>query len=192
MSRAIRIGTLFPKHLNLNGDQANLLALVVRAEAYAGNCRVESITNKESLDFDLIFVGHGSKAAWSDIETKQPELIAAVANEIKNGRRVMAVGSGYLKLATELGLEMNSGEHRSEFLNVDGIVGYVNSDSQLEPIQRINNAFLTLLHGPLLVKNPELADSLLGELGFDLAKKPAYLKELDELASASRRIAFEN
>jgi CobQ-like glutamine amidotransferase family enzyme len=49
------------------------------------------------------------------------------------------------------------------------------------------------LHGPVLVKNPELADQLILKSGFvkEISQTEQSVKT-DELAKASRRTAFEN
>ncbi len=191
MSKVIKIGTLFPKHLNLNGDQANLLALQTRINEYGGSSSVTPIVDLVS-DFDLVFLGHGSQAAWADIESRNPQLLKGLAELVSNGKAVVAIGSGYVKLAGALGMDIRTGVHRSEFVDVDGVVGYLNSDSLLPIVQNEKNSLLTLLHGPVLVKNPELADSIINKLGIAVEPKSAYLNELDELAKESRRIAFEH
>ncbi len=191
MSKVIKIGTLFPKHLNLNGDQANLLALQTRISEYGGSSSVTPVFDL-ALDFDLVFVGHGSQAAWADIESRNPQLLKGLAELVSNGKTVIAIGSGYVKLAGSLGMDVQTGVHRSEFVDVDGVVGYLNSDSLLPIVHNEKNSLLTLLHGPVLVKNPELADSIISNLGIEVEPKSSYLGELDYLAKESRRIAFEH
>jgi CobQ-like glutamine amidotransferase family enzyme len=89
-------------------------------------------------------------------------------------------------------MDIKTGVHRSEFVDVDGVVGYLNSDSLLPIVHYEKNFLLTLLHGPVLVKNPELADSIISKLGIAVELKSAYLDELDALAKEGRRIAFEH
>lgn len=193
MSKSIKIGTLFPKHLNLNGDQANLMALKVRAEEYGWNCSIVAIHDLSSTEFDLIFLGHGSLAAWADIDNREPALLNQLAELVRKGKLVLAIGSGYAKLAKELGLSNGQvGEHRSEFVEINGVVGYLNSSEQIEAVSFLENSLMTLLHGPVLIKNPELADNLLERLGVNTSKKTEYLNELDQLAAHSRTIAFEH
>jgi CobQ-like glutamine amidotransferase family enzyme len=191
VSTNISLSTLFPQHLNLNGDQANLLVLQSRASSYGFACRITPVYDS-GFDGDLLFIGHGSLAAWADIESKHPTLLSEIAEIVRTGKMVLAVGSGYVKVAQALGLETTFGKHRSEFIEDSGIVGYINSDSELEPVRYESNSLFTLLHGPVLAKNPQLADYLLEKIGVNTSNKSDLLIELDKLAADSRRTAFEH
>ena len=76
MSRAIRLATLFPSDLDLNGDQANLLVLLKRLEYRGVKAEIVELNDPSNLDFDLVFLGHGSMAAWAEIDKKHPDLAA--------------------------------------------------------------------------------------------------------------------
>jgi CobQ-like glutamine amidotransferase family enzyme len=55
------------------------------------------------------------------------------------------------------------------------------------------NALLTQLHGPVLAKNPELADEIISSNGWaDIALRSQELDAVDELAAQSRKTAFEH
>ena len=105
----------------------------------------------------------------------------------------MAVSSGYEMLIETLeGLVVKHSERVSEFRNHDGIVGYVNSEAELEPIRWIQNSLFTLFHGPVFAKNPDLADKLLGSLIAGLVPKNEHFSRISELAEVSRKTAFED
>lgn len=193
MSRSLKFATLFPEELNLNGDQANLIILAKRLSWQQVSVDIHPINNSRILDADLVFVGHGSVAAWNAIETKEPELFSILAELVNGGANVFAVASGAVRLAKALGIEVNEAEHRSEFVSYEQVIGYLNSSSSFEPVVRVKNSILTLLHGPVLAKNPVFADQICIEAGW-ITKAPEgdLKKEIDELARASRKIALEH
>ena len=194
MSKVIRLAALYPNHLNLNGDFANLAVLKKRLEWYGVEAEVVYVSKSTDLTkFDVVLLGHGSRDAWAQLEDIDPELIPSVAALVSNGTKVMAVSSGYeiLREAIE-GLVVKHSERVSEFRNHDGIVGYVNSEAELEPIRWIQNSLFTLFHGPVFAKNPDLADKFLGSLIAGLEPKNENFSKISELAEVSRKTAFED
>ena len=194
MSKVIRLAALYPNHLNLNGDFANLTVLQKRLEWYGVEAEVVYVEKSTDLTkFDVVLLGHGSRDAWAQLEDIDPELIPSVAALVSNGTKVMAVSSGYeiLREAIE-GLVVKHSERVSEFRNHDGIVGYVNSEAELEPIRWIQNSLFTLFHGPVFAKNPDLADRFLGSLIEGLEPKNEHFSKISGLAEVSRKTAFED
>ena len=194
MSKVIRLAALYPNHLNLNGDFANLAVLQKRLEWYGVEAEVVYVEKPTDLTkFDVVLLGHGSRDAWVQLENIDPELIPSVAALVLSGTKVMAVSSGYEMLIETLeGLVVKHSERVSEFRNHDGIVGYVNSEAELEPIRWIQNSLFTLFHGPLFAKNPDLADKFLGSLIAGLEPKNEHFYKISEFAEASRKTAFED
>ena len=181
MTRTIKLGTLYPSALNLNGDQGNLLVLRKQLE-WAG-LRVEVLNLDESStswsqDLDFLLIGHGSRAAWkyisADLESRQDWLEA----NIGRGLVGLAVGSGqeifYARNSVnEFGLgliqrDLASSERVSRFCLglFDGIevLGYLNRNNDSPIIERLGSFILTGLHGPVLAKNETLLQSLLKEV----------------------------
>ena len=194
VSKVIRLAALYPNHLNLNGDFANLTVLQKRLEWYGAEAEVVYVEKSTDLTkFDVVLLGHGSRDAWAQLENIDPELIPSVAALVSNGTKVMAVSSGYeiLREAIE-GLVVKHSERVSEFRNHDGIVGYVNSEAELEPIRWIQNSLFTLFHGPVFAKNPDLADKFLGSLIEGLEPKNEHFSKISGLAEVSRKTAFED
>ena len=194
MSKVIRLAALYPNHLNLNGDLANLAVLQKRLEWYGVEAEVVYVEKSTDLTkFDVVLLGHGSRDAWAQLEDIDPELIPSVAALISNGTKVMAVSSGYEILSEAIeGLVVKHSERVSEFRNHDGIVGYVNSEAELEPIRWIQNSLFTLFHGPVFAKNPDLADKFLGSLIAGLVPKNEHFSKISGLAEVSRKTAFED
>lgn len=193
MPRKIILGTIFPTDLNLNGDQANLLVLQKRLQFRSVPAEVVDISANPTQAADLIFIGHGSQAAWDYISIARPQVLSMVADHHKSGGSIMAVSSGAIKILELLGTKFTEGAHRSEFVEHDGIVGYINSPIKDFVFEEIGNSWFTMLHGPLLAKNPLLADRICTRFGWhESAVESPEIDRLDELAAASRRIAFEH
>ena len=194
MSKAIRLAALYPNHLNLNGDLANLAVLQKRLEWYGLDAEVVYVEKSTDLTkFDVVLLGHGSRDAWAQLEDIDPELIPSVAALVLSGTKVMAVSSGYEILSEAIeGVVVKHAERVSEFQDHDGIVGYVNSEAELEPIRWIQNSLFTLFHGPVFAKNPDLADKFLGSLIEGLEPKNEHFSKISGLAEVSRKTAFED
>ena len=169
---SFKIATFFPEHLDLNGDQANLLVASKRLEWLGYEVEISAIEKDTELPFDtdLIFVGHGSIAAWADIKDSMTNAITWISNSVQKGCGFMAVASGQ-EWAIRSGLlagNANSSERISKFeiAEIEGseILGYLNSSTSAPVIQKDGLALGTQLHGPVLAKNPEFADSYLLEI----------------------------
>jgi len=194
VSKSIRLAALYPNHLNLNGDLANLLVLQKRLEWYGLEADVVYVEKPTDLTkFDVVLLGHGSRDAWSQLEDIDPELIPSVASLVSAGKKVMAVSSGYELLIEAIdGLVVKHSERVSEFRSHEDIVGYVNSEAELEPIRWISDSLFTLFHGPVFAKNPDLADKFLGSLITGLSATNEHFSKISELAEVSRKTAFED
>lgn len=195
MSKVIRLGAISPTHLNLNGDLGNLLVLKKRLEWRNVGSSIEHLSGSEDLnDFDFILVGHGSNAAWKQLLDSRSDLLGKLVAYVESDGALLAVASAADTLQPLFtGVEVTFGDRVSEFLDVDGVVGYKNSGSQGENLSWYKNALLTQLHGPVLAKNPELADQIiLSNDWADIALRSKELDAVDELAAQSRKTAFEH
>lgn len=193
MSKKLTFASIFPEDLNLNGDQANLLVLAERLSWQGIQVEILPVTTEKIPDADLIFVGHGSFASWRSISDECPELRKNIVKLIEADEKVLAISSGAIWLADGLGISYQGTEHRSEFLSVDGIVGYLNSAVDLKAIVKHRKSILNMLHGPVLAKNPAFADQICIEAGWISQPPTGELKdEIDLLARQSRKTAFEH
>jgi CobQ-like glutamine amidotransferase family enzyme len=194
VSKSLKLAVLYPGHLNLNGDAANFEVLQRRLEWYGVTSEVHSVLKPTNLqNFDYVLLGHGSPDAWSQLESIDPDLIADVVRLVRANVPVLAVSSGYEILLEAInGSTTKHVERVSEFRESNGVVGYVNSDAQLPEITWVEKSLMTLFHGPVFAKNPELADKFLGEVIHGSKMQSSKLNYVDALASASRRIAFED
>ncbi|NBO35839.1 MAG: hypothetical protein EBU89_08070 [Actinobacteria bacterium] len=195
MSKVICLGAISPTHLNLNGDLGNLLVLKKRLEWRNVESSISHLNGSEDLnDFDYILVGHGSNAAWKQLLDSRSDLLGKLVAYVESDGALLAVAAAADRLQPLLtGVEVTLGERVSEFLDVDGVVGYKNSGSQGENLFWYKKALLTQLHGPVLAKNPVLADQIISSNGWaDIRLRIQELDAVDELAAQSRKIAFEH
>lgn len=171
----ISLVALFPNHLNLNGDLANIKVLQQRLAWRNVDCVVTFVDKGENVPAgaDFILLGHGSEAAWADLQDDLHRITPELTKAFENGLPGLAVASGYerlFKLEDGVSLALDSRvvkriERSSKFviaeLGENRALGYVNSDAELEPLIRLQNLFGTLLHGPVLAKNVWLAESII-------------------------------
>ncbi|MFM7030167.1 MAG: hypothetical protein ACKOWK_03775 [Micrococcales bacterium] len=154
------LGSVFGTRLNLNGDQGNLLALRRYLEAAGLTVEVRPvISTDDALGCNFVMLGHGSMAAMKSLE---PQLTAFDWSKILERVPGLAVGSGFEWLAREvLSTAVTESENRvSEFqvaeLGIIRALGYRNTATDLPNLQ-LNGSFIcSMLHGPLLAKNPRL------------------------------------
>ena len=169
---SVKLAALYPTHLDLNGDQANLKVAQKRMSWFGYDVEIVSVGKGEAIPSDvvLIFLGHGSMAAWSDIEQDLNRLAPEIKNRIENGTAFMAVATGHER-AIQLGLiqgEIFEQPRVSKFeiAEIDGleVLGYLNSATNAPVIQKIDLVLGTQLHGPIFAKNPSLVDSYMAEV----------------------------
>jgi CobQ-like glutamine amidotransferase family enzyme len=186
----LKFASLFPGHLDLNGDQANLRVAAKRLQWFGHQVDFVSVNRGEKIPSDsaLVFLGHGSIAAWSDIEGDLANLMPQIKSLISNGAAFMAVSTGHER-AIEYGLLPGKVEKvqrisKFEITTFDGleILGYLNSETTAPVFQKQGLLLGTQLHGPLFAKNPLLVDTYLAEIlnqgsaiSFEL--KPVGFKE---------------
>jgi CobQ-like glutamine amidotransferase family enzyme len=168
----LKFVSLFPEHLDLNGDQANLRVLIKRLAWQGLSAEIISVSKGQSIPSDaaLIFLGHGSIAAWADIESELIQLVPEIKRLISNGVAFMAVATGHER-AIDLGIFVGKVTKRNrvskfEVAEIDGVevLGYLNSATDAPVIQKQNLVLGTQLHGPLFAKNPDFADAYLAQI----------------------------
>ena len=169
---SIKFVALFPNHLDLNGDQANLLVLAKRLQWRGVAVEIVAVDKGQSIPKDaaLIFLGHGSMAAWADIEPELNRLVGDIKQLISDGTAFMAVATGHER-AIKLGLLAGSANAKGriskfEIAEFEGqeILGYLNSATDAPLIQQQGLLLGTQLHGPVFAKNPTFADAYLAEV----------------------------
>lgn len=189
------LGTIAPSKLNLNGDQGNLLALKRFIEAAGLNTQVRSVSTSEAAaECHFLLLGHGSQAAMDSLEV---ELGGMDWDAILSTVPGIAVGSGYEWLAAngKVDQQITRSDRVSEFqvgeLGPVKALGYRNTDTDL-PNLKLNQAWIcSMLHGPVLAKNPVLlaraAKAAAAKAGLtlnletDAAK--AWIKTLNRISS---------
>jgi lipid II isoglutaminyl synthase (glutamine-hydrolysing) len=157
----IKLGTIFPNQLNLDGDQGNLLALKRYLTAAGFQVDVQVVSpDISSSDLDFVLFGHGSLAACESLASKLDELDWLALLKVPG----LAVGSGfeYLSRNSIVPQMVQPGERESAFqvanLGNLEVLGYRNTDSGLPNLSMNEQWICTMLHGPVLAKNPKLLD----------------------------------
>ena len=193
--------TLFPGHLNLNGDQANLDVLSKRLSWFGHEAQITSVDkgHTPSTNADLIFIGHGSIAAWKDIEPHLEAQLIWIKEQLRSGALLFAVASGYER-AISMDLfqgSLNETARISKFEIVESrlgeVLGYLNAATDAPVFQVQDGNIGTQLHGPLMAKNPRLADQLLSEMlkrhGSELNEPLAGIKnDVDQVADIVEKV----
>jgi CobQ-like glutamine amidotransferase family enzyme len=168
----IRIAALFPDHLDLNGDQANLKVAKARLEWLGYEVEIIPVHKGDQVPAEsaMVFLGHGSIAAWADIDSELRAQVPKLKAMIQEGVAFMAVASGHER-AIELGFfpgKVAKRERISKFelTNLNGleVLGYLNSETDAPIIQKSGLLLGTQLHGPLFAKNPKLVDAYFAEI----------------------------
>lgn len=167
----IRLGVFFPDHLNLNGDFGNIEVLARQFEWRGMACEVVRVEDERHLadGLDFLLIGHGSSAAWDSIRDRLNSLEGLLRKLVESGTPGLCVSTGFeelVRLAVVADLECKSNPERvSKFVvQADGnqeVLGYLNTDVDLPPLHREGQFVCTMLHGPVLAKNPALLLELL-------------------------------
>lgn len=190
---SVRLAALFPEYLNLNGDQANLMVAKKRLEWFGYECEIVSVGIGEDIpeDVHLIFLGHGSLAAWSFLNAEPERMVPQITQAINSGAGFMAIASGYEKSIRFgfFGGDTSPTKRVSKFELVKfgeiEVLGYRNTTTKAPVIQKENLLLGSQLHGPLFAKNPELVDSYLADIlaakNHSVAKRPEK-NNLDQVA----------
>lgn len=185
----IRLGGLFPDHLNLNGDFGNLEVISKQLEWRGIASESVAIRSEVDLnqDLDFIFIGHGSIAAWADIKKPFASMTPKLKTLMVSGVPGLAISTGFEELA-KAGLfskltPRSISERISKFeIYDDGVtelLGYLNTDVDLPLLHRDGSWIGTMLHGPVLAKNSPLLEELLVSIAkhADIALAPIQASE---------------
>ena len=186
----IKIAHLYPDMLNLYGDRGNIIALTKRMELRGISTQVDRITMGKSFnadDYDILFIGGGQDF---EQDVLLEDLKKGKDKEIKR-----AVDSGKVMLAICGGYQMLGKYYKTydgKMLEYIGALDFYTDGKEERMIGnfayktkegiegvRYKNTFGTYSHGPVLPKNPQLADLLIS-----LAVKNKYgsctLEPLDD------------
>lgn len=170
----IRLLELYPEHLNLNGDRGNLLVLQKRLEW--ASVDAQTFTHRIGQPMaatapDFVLLGHGSAAAWRQVYSDLVRIWPTLEQWMQNGTQLLAVSSGFAAMhgllpALSKDITRVSRVSKFEISELDGleVVGYKNSDLDLPSLSIEANFIGTLLHGPILAKNEQLADSVIAKI----------------------------
>jgi len=173
------LGSIFPGHLNIEADQANLLVLRYWLQQLGHDVKLHAVTTVEQLadsgSFDFILVGHGVPSAWKQIEGLQPNIQSLLRGAVSAGVSGLMVASGWDRFENAAGRQIKTAERKSLFASgtieqgsSDRVFGYVNTTTKSPVIAVEGDFLLTQLHGPLFAKNSWLTQAVINRM---LAKR---------------------
>lgn len=190
--------TLYPRRLNLNGDQGNIRVLGQRLAWLGQDSRVIELDSLAGLqgfseafsqdpDGKFLLVGHGSLASLESLKAEAPEMRELILEMVRAGLAGIAVGSGYELLQPDF----SRGARISKYAKVPAsdsvpeLFGYINTDTDLAPVAELGPNFLaTLVHGPVLARTPQLADLFISRLGVNSVQNDRSA-EVDRFAAGA-------
>jgi CobQ-like glutamine amidotransferase family enzyme len=213
----INITHLYPHLLNLYGDRGNIAALSKRLNWRGLKANVTEITDEFSLcNTDILLLGGGSESQQDTAKKLLSQNRDELKNYIENGGVMLGVCGGFEMLA-QLGFipaSVKEGERISDnkiiSCDIDGksflVSGFENHSctvitNGLQPLGKVvygrgesegiiyKNVFATFMYGPLLPKNPELADIILARA---LKGKYPDFEELSTLDDEFENLAHKN
>lgn len=231
--RQLTLVHLYPKEMNIYGDNGNVLVLKQRLQWRGLDVKVLNVGIGDELptNADIIVGGGGQDSGQDkiqkDLQQKAETLKTMASDGVVMlmvcgmyqlfGRRFITSDGKVIEGIGVLPLETTGGSKRfigntvysSEY---GEIIGYENhsgvtvldergkhlatvvkgaGNNGLDKTEgcRINNVFGTYSHGPILAKNPKLADELL-RLALERKNDPTYLESLDDsLIEVARKLA---
>jgi CobQ-like glutamine amidotransferase family enzyme len=233
MTDVLRILSVFPELLNVNGDAENAAVLAARSRWAGRSARVVRLGLNDPTPTDapgIVVIGSTTDAALPSVLDALSRSRSALAEWIAAGVPVLAVGTGWEALSTSIaladgvvdGLGLVPGSAATADARVSDdlvitsrfgrLVGYENHarDYTLEPGTEplgeivygrgnglagssegmiVGNIIGTHLHGPVLAKNPTLADHLLTlALGEGYDSRTVSTGRVDDIARAARNV----
>lgn len=197
----ISIAQIFPEHLDLNGDGANVLVLQRRLEWAGVPVKVVRVEPGQFLTErpDLVVIGHGSSAAWKQIYGSFARLVPSFSEWMNQGTIVIAISSGFAALhglLPDLTATVSRKERTSKFVSEtfedQTLIGYLNTDLDLPNLLIRENLIGSMLHGPVLAKNSWLCDWIFGRIGVSAGMADATkFEKVASLEMAARALATE-
>jgi CobQ-like glutamine amidotransferase family enzyme len=187
----IKLASFHPQHFNNNADQGNIEVLTwMLNKASLGH----EVSTTISPDSDFVMIGDASFAAIAHYGLELESLIPMLTKRLEDGSPTLLVGSSYeFYLKKMSGLpEFRVSDRVSGFVSVETIltnpvIGYRNSEL-FDTEVFISGAFVgTQLYGPVLAKNPDLVELVLGGLG---ALTNLEESDLELIAEIRRRTIF--
>jgi len=189
----IRVGHLYPDYLNIYADRGNIAVFALRAARRGHELHVDAIGMDDPIvpgAHDLYYVGGGQDREQLLVAENLAHKAQPLLEAVHGGAALLAVCGGYqllgrgykgfhgeempgvglLPLETELGPIAGFENHAGRTYLDEGaeplgrvVSGFGNDGESGYEGCRLLRAIGTYLHGPLLPRNPRLADWLLAQ-----------------------------
>ncbi len=181
----IKIFSVFPDRLNLNGDAANAMVLTKQLDWAGKPHELVILDSVESINLAaaeiaagsckaVVIFGHGSKAALQSLASTRSSLFALAKLCREKSAVGIAVGSALKLVSSD---ELVLVDRLSEFVVADQsdpewpsrALGYVNTNLAVPPLKVDGWLIETTLHGPMLSKNSLWVSEIFNKLGVDVS-----------------------
>ena len=180
--KPLTIVHLFPELLNLYGDGGNVIALTRRLQWRGLPVEVREIGMGDAMDFsqaDIVFIGGGADREQMIVKDAMVARKSELSAYVADGGVLLAVCGGYQFLghsyamddvvvdAPIVGFENHGGRTTlgPDAKPLGRVLGKTfgnNGEDGFEGVHQ-GNLIGTYLHGPLLPKNPQVADYLIAQ-----------------------------
>jgi CobQ-like glutamine amidotransferase family enzyme len=184
----IKLATFMPEYFNNNGDQGNIEVLSKQLQWRGSQHRVSTTVFE---DADFLLVGDASRAVMREFEAKLAELTDLISDRLKAGKATLLVGSSHEYFCSKIPElpRLKPLARVSEFREVTSgtlkVFGYRNTEIDLDLF--VEKAFIsTSLFGPVLAKNQNLLDLVLGAMGVSGDLPVEFQAQLDSILQAIR------
>lgn len=92
----IKIAHLYPKELNLYGDNGNIICLKYRLEKRGYKVKVVQVNQGDTIpDFDIMFIGGGQDREMSILENDIRRKSDKLYNSVNSGKTILAICGGF-------------------------------------------------------------------------------------------------
>lgn len=190
-----KIYTVMPTRLNLNGEQGNVLVIQRRLQWLGIPFETISLetledffdaipTMKNEADESFVFIGQGSLETFEQLQQNFTKLKTSIDQLSGSGVPTLIVGTCYEVLS---GSKLRSA-YFSEFVVEEfqpsrfDVLGYAATGYDLPALAvKGNSVVMSVMHGPILAKNPKLSDWFLNAMGISRTEN-ANFSEVDEIA----------
>ena len=198
----INILHLYPAEMNLYGDHGNVLALKKRCEWRGIKTKIINYEPGDEIpdNVDIIFGGGGQDSSQSKIEKDLQKIAPKLKEMIENNTPALVICGIYQLFGNYF--ETNTGQKiqgasildlytkgEDERLIGTVISGAGNNGKDFTEGIKYHNCIGTYLHGPILPKNPRVADFLIRKA---LENKTKKFQKLEPLNDALERKAHKS
>ncbi|GEM_PF-4332539 len=173
------------------GDAANAIVLQKRASWSGNEAEIRQLGASDTVG-DLLVIAGGTDSSYENFAKQIEELKPAIGKALKAGTPTLVTGtairaiidSGIVTEHTYKSVKHSADDQVTDAGEAIGqVTGFVNTrwEYSFGPFAIFDNLILTQFAGPVLARNPKLADWMLQKAGLEKGSHE-HLNQVDELA----------